>query len=97
MQREVKEEVGIDVGNICYFARQPWPFPNTLMVGFTADYAAGVITADNVEIADARWFKADSLPLIPRKGTIARRLIDWFIEESVSMEKKGNSHYRYSH
>jgi NAD+ diphosphatase len=82
VRREVKEEVGIDVGNIRYFASQPWPFPNTLMVGFTADYAGGVVTADKVEIADARWFKADNLPAIPPKGTIARQLIDWFVEES---------------
>jgi NAD+ diphosphatase len=82
VRREVKEEVGIDVENIRYFASQPWPFPNTLMVGFTADYAGGALTVDNVEIADARWFKADNLPLTPRNGTIARRLIDWFIEES---------------
>lgn len=51
------------------------------MVGFTADYAGGVVTADNAEITDARWFKADNLPVIPPKGTIARRLIDWFVEE----------------
>jgi NAD+ diphosphatase len=50
VRREVKEEVGIDVENIRYFASQPWPFPNTLMVGFTADYAGGAVTVDNVEI-----------------------------------------------
>jgi NAD+ diphosphatase len=82
VKREVREEVGIDVGNIRYFATQPWPFPNTLMVGFTADYAGGVVTVDNVEITDARWFTADELPSIPPKGSIARRLIDWFVEKS---------------
>lgn len=81
VRREVKEEVGIDVENIRYFASQPWPFPHTIMVGFTADYAGGVITIDNVEITDAQWFKADDLPVIPRAGTIAHRLIDWFAEK----------------
>ncbi|HZW84201.1 MAG TPA: NAD(+) diphosphatase [Candidatus Deferrimicrobium sp.] len=83
VRREVREEAGISVQNIHYFASQPWPFPDTLMVAFTADYADGVVTADNVEISDARWFNAGSLPAIPpNKGTIARRLIDWFIEKS---------------
>jgi NAD+ diphosphatase len=75
VRREVKEEVGIDVENIRYFASQPWPFPHTLMVGFTADYAGGVITID------AQWFKADDLPVIPSAGTIAHLLIDWFAEK----------------
>jgi NAD+ diphosphatase len=82
VRREVMEEVGIEIGNIRYFASQPWPFPHTLMVGFTADYAGGSITTDNAEIADARWFKADALPAIPHSGSIARRLIDWFTEKS---------------
>jgi NAD+ diphosphatase len=81
VRREVKEEVGIDVKNIRYFASQSWPFPHTLMVGFTADCAGGEITIDNVEITDAQWFGADDLPVIPRAGTIAHRLIDWFAEK----------------
>ncbi|HXX58499.1 MAG TPA: NAD(+) diphosphatase [Thermodesulfovibrionales bacterium] len=81
VKREVKEEVGIDVKNIRYFGSQHWPFPNTLMVGFTAEYGGGAITPDDLEIKDARWFDADDLPAIPMKGSIARRLIDWFIEE----------------
>ena len=46
--REIKEEVGISVKNIRYFGSQPWPFPNSLMVGFLADYAGGEIKADPV-------------------------------------------------
>ncbi|CAB1058543.1 NADH pyrophosphatase (EC, decaps 5'-NAD modified RNA [Olavius sp. associated proteobacterium Delta 1] len=77
--REIKEEVGISVKNIRYFGSQPWPFPNSLMVGFLADFAGGEIKADQSEIADAGWFAADNLPSIPPKITIARHLIDWFV------------------
>jgi NAD+ diphosphatase len=76
--REVREEAGIKVGNIRYFGSQPWPFPHTLMVGFTADYESGEIVTDGTELADAGWFRADELPALPRTGSIARRLIDWF-------------------
>lgn len=80
VKREVKEEVGITVKNIRYFGSQPWPFPNSLMVGFTADYDSGEISIDGIEIKDAGWFKANDLPRIPGKISIARRLIDWFVE-----------------
>ena len=80
VEREVKEEVGIRVKNIRYFGSQPWPFPNSLMVGFTAEYDSGEIAIDDVEIQDAGWFPANGLPRIPGKISIARRLIDWFRE-----------------
>ena len=80
VKREVREEVGVEVGNIRYFGSQPWLFPNSLMVGFTADYAAGEISIDQAEIVDAGWFTPENLPLIPGKISIARRLIDWFVE-----------------
>ncbi len=84
VQREVMEEVGIEVGNIEYFASQQWPFPHSLMIGFTAEYRAGEITEDRVEILEAGWFKSDNLPKIPEKPSIARRLIDWFVENRGS-------------
>ena len=79
--REIKEEVGISVKNIRYFASQPWPFPNSLMVGFLADYAGGEIKTDKTEIRHAAWFSADNLPNIPPRITIARQLIDWFLNQ----------------
>ncbi len=79
--REVKEEVGITVKNIRYFGSQPWPFPDSLMVGFTADYDAGEIAIDGEEITAARWFRVDDLPVIPGPISIARRLIDAFIDK----------------
>jgi NAD+ diphosphatase len=77
--RELKEEVGIEVKNIKYFGSQPWPFPNSLMVAFTAEYSKGEISTDKKEILDAGWFKSNELPLIPEKPSIAKDLIDWFI------------------
>ncbi|MFO7709442.1 MAG: NAD(+) diphosphatase [Desulfobacterales bacterium] len=79
VRREVLEEVGIRVDNIRYFGSQPWPFPDSLMVAFTAEYAAGEIRVNPAEIADAGWFPAEALPQIPPPISIARRLIDWFV------------------
>ena len=79
--REVSEEVGIRVNNIRYFGSQPWPFPHSLMLGFTADYESGEIVIDNVEITEAGWFEPDNLPRIPGRISIARRLIDWFVQQ----------------
>jgi len=78
--REINEEVGIAVKNIRYFGSQPWPFPNSLMVGFIADYAGGRINVDKSEIVEAAWYSARNLPPIPPKISIARQLIDWFSE-----------------
>ncbi|WIG94536.1 NAD(+) diphosphatase [Myxococcus sp. SDU36] len=78
--REVKEEVGIDVKNVRYFGSQPWPFGRSLMVGFTAEHAGGEITVDRKEISEAHWFSTDNLPRIPPKLSIARQLIDAFVE-----------------
>jgi len=74
--REVREEVGVELSDIKYMRSQPWPFPNSLMLGFNATYAGGEIVCDPTEIVDAQWFTADNLPNIPGKLSIARWLID---------------------
>ena len=86
--REVKEEVGIEVENIKYFASQSWPFPNTLMVGFTADHKCGELRPDGVEIDEAGWFAPENLPKIPSSISIARKLIDAFVLEQKPRIKK---------
>jgi NAD+ diphosphatase len=81
VRREIREEVGIEIKDIRYFGSQPWPFPDSLMIGFTAVHAGGEIKIDGKEIVDADWFDVDHLPLIPGRISIARKLIDWFIEK----------------
>jgi NAD+ diphosphatase len=78
--REVREEVGVELSDIRYFGSQPWPFGRSLMIGFNARYAGGEICVDGAEIAEARWFRADALPQIPPKLSIARQLIDSWLE-----------------
>jgi NAD+ diphosphatase len=76
--REVLEEVGFEVRDIKYFASQSWPFPSQLMVGFTANHAAGPIRVNASELSDAQWFPADALPgdiEIPSTFSISGQLI----------------------
>jgi len=80
IHRELKEEAGIEVENIQYFGSQPWPFPDSLMIAFIAHYKKGVIRPDKDEIIDLKWFKAEEIPEWPDKVSIARTLIDSFIE-----------------
>lgn len=77
--REIREEVGIEVTDIQYFGNQPWPFPHSLMLGFTAAWKSGELTPDGEEILRAGWYTRDALPeRIPSRISIARELIDHF-------------------
>jgi NAD+ diphosphatase len=80
VEREIQEEVGLRVCNIRYFGSQPWPFPHSLMIGFTAEYAGGEIQVQASELADAAWFTRATLPPVPPPLSIARRLIDSFLD-----------------
>jgi NAD+ diphosphatase len=80
-KREVKEEVGIEIEHLRYFNSQSWPFPNSLMVAFFADYKEGEITPDPSEIEAADWFNVDNLPRLPDQVSIARRLIEGALQE----------------
>lgn len=81
IHREVREEVGIGVRDLRYFASQSWAFPHSLMIAYTAQYAGGELRPDLSEIADARWFALDALPDLPSPLSIARRLIDTTVAE----------------
>ncbi|MDD2734647.1 MAG: NAD(+) diphosphatase [Desulfuromonadaceae bacterium] len=81
VQREVREEAGIEVANIRYVGSQCWPFPSQQMIGFLADYAGGEVRPDGVEVVEADWFPEDALPLSPGgKRSISRWIIDTFRE-----------------
>jgi NAD+ diphosphatase len=88
VHREVLEETGIKLRNLRYFDSQPWPFPHSLMIAFTAEHAAGEIRVDPEEIVDAHWFSPDALPHIPDPITVARRLIDWFMRTGGRRESR---------
>ncbi len=79
VHREVKEEVGIRIANIRYIGSEPWPFPNSLMLGFIADYAGGEIAIDNNEIIGAGWFDREHMPRLPSPMSISRALIEYWI------------------
>jgi NAD+ diphosphatase len=87
--REVREETGVEVTSPRYVGSQPWPFPASLMLGFTADYAGGEVSARDTELADVRWFTRAEVedaaagrgPIdLPPREAIARRLIDTWLE-----------------
>jgi NAD+ diphosphatase len=82
VRREVKEEVGIQIKNLSYFGSQAWPFPDSLMMSFTAEYAGGDLMIDPKEIEEAGWYDYEKLPGFPSSRiSIARKLIDQFITE----------------
>lgn len=87
VHREVMEETGLHIKNLRYFGSQPWPYPCGLMVGFTADYDSGKIHLQRSELSKGSWFDKDHLPHIPEKLSIARHLIDAWMEE----EEKENA------
>jgi NAD+ diphosphatase len=79
--REIFEEVGLKVKDIRYFGSQPWPFPDSLMIGFTCVYDSGEIELNDSEISEAEWYTIDEIPEMRPSAdiSIAGQLIDWFI------------------
>lgn len=79
VHREVFEETGIRVKNLQYFGSQSWPFPNSLMLGFHAEYDSGEIVLQQEELVDANWFHYQDLPNRPAMVSISGWLIDDYI------------------
>lgn len=75
VKREVKEEIGIEIQNVVYKGSQSWPFPDQLMLAFTAEYKSGDIVLQKEEISDAGWFSKEECPETPLPGSVAYRLI----------------------
>lgn len=81
VRREVKEETNLNIKNIRYFGNQPWPYPSGQMIGFTAEYASGDLRLQDEELSTAAFFHYNNLPEIPHKLSMARMLIDDWLEE----------------
>lgn len=80
VRREVREETGVEIDKIRYVGSQAWPFPSQVMCGFVADYVSGEVRVEEDELEDARWFSLDALPVLPPKRSIARFILDHYLE-----------------
>jgi NAD+ diphosphatase len=84
LRREVREEVGVEIRNIKYFGSQSWPYhPHSVMIAYSAEYAGGDIVIDGKEIEDAGWYTNKNLPELPHPVSIARRMVDWFVNREI--------------
>ena len=88
VQREVMEETSLKIKNITYYASQPWPYPCGLMVGFYAEYDGGDLALQEKELAYGGWFNRHDLPTIPEKLSLARMLIDHWLESFDDYNKE---------
>lgn len=78
--REVMEETRLRIKNLKYFGSQTWPYPSGIMIGYTAEYDSGELMLQNTELSKGGWFNRDQLPAIPQKLSLARKLIDNWLE-----------------
>lgn len=81
VQREVYEELGVEVADVSYVGSQPWPFPHQLMVGYTARYVSGEVRIQEQELDDARWFSPHELPEMPPALSLAHTMIKMWVEK----------------
>lgn len=83
VHREVMEETGIRIKNLRYFGSQPWPYPSGIMVGYYAEYESGTIKLQDEELSAGAFYHRDHLPEIPKKLSIARKLIDAWLNNEI--------------
>lgn len=83
VHREVMEETGLRIKNLKYFGSQPWPYPSGIMIGYSAEYESGNIKLQDEELSTGCFYKKDNLPEIPKKLSIARKLIDAWLEGKI--------------
>ena len=76
VRREIREESSLEVKDLRYVSSQTWPFPSNIMIGFRAEYASGELKPDGEEVIASDWFRRGNLPEIPRRGSIARAMLD---------------------
>ena len=99
VRREIKEEAGLDVGEVRYVASQPWPFPHSLMIGCWGEALGDAIAIDRNEIVDARWFARDEVAamlagahphglFVPPPISMAHMLIRGFVEGALGRDGK---------
>jgi len=84
VKREIREEVNIEVNGIAYVRSQPWPFPNSLMIGYKARFLSGTVKPDGKEIVDAAWFTPGNLPELPSEGSLSRMLINSWLNGEIN-------------
>lgn len=80
VKREVKEETGLEITDLHYFGSQPWPYPCGLMIGFLATYKSGTVELQHEELGSGGWYHRKYLPEIPEKLSLARKLIDYWLD-----------------
>ena len=83
VRREVMEETGLTIKNLKYFGSQPWPYPSGIMIGYSAEYESGTIKLQDEELSAGAFYHKSCLPEIPKKLSIARRLIDAWLEGKI--------------
>ncbi|MFP4331345.1 MAG: NAD(+) diphosphatase [Alkalispirochaetaceae bacterium] len=97
VHREVAEETGVTLSTVHYFGSQSWPFPYSLMVAFTAEAETEEIRLEDDEIGEAGWYTPEqilSIPEIPERLTVARALIDWFVDSYGNEATRRTHHQR---
>jgi NAD+ diphosphatase len=91
--REVREEAGVWVADVRYRSSQPWPFPTSLMLGFSARWAGGEPVVRDGELEDVGWFTRQAIVdgdvLLPPPTAIARRLIDEWLGDDEAPDAAG--------